>query len=355
MFAGSLSDGRIQLFQPKSGTLWTCWKVTADPNSGWTSWSPFPIPIDCNGVGNGGAAALANNITVIFVPNYFPGAPQLDGYVGGPSLSFSQKLTADSHSGWSLFGRPGGPDPAYSPPTDGEAPVAGIRYVTAAVRADDRIQVFYEYYEATVQTMNLGVGWWNSDNLVSSTQMSADPDIRNEWPALADYSLGNPPIENQPTVVSLPDGRLQIFTPDDLGEVFTYWMTDPEGSHWTGEAMRPPTGPNPPIGPPSLAATRRADRRAQLWAAWSEVTANEGTYTRWKASQDPSAPWTDWELFSKPLPGGTKDLVVAPLSDGRLQLWFVMEDGSIYSSWETELTEEPNSYWNDVSPFQSPP
>jgi hypothetical protein len=39
---GYLSDKWIQLFATKAdGSVVSCWKVSTDPNAGWTPWSPF--------------------------------------------------------------------------------------------------------------------------------------------------------------------------------------------------------------------------------------------------------------------------------------------------------------------------
>lgn len=346
MFAGNLSDGRIQLFQPMGAELWTCWKETADPDSGWTAWSPFPIDIECQGVGNGGAAALGgNDETVIFVPH--GGVPD-PGLVGGPDLTWATKASADSNSEWVGF-LGVGPGAEYASADEGEAGVSGVTYVTAVARDDGRIQVFFYWCNGLVQDLGNQV-WWYAAEMLNCTQTSSDPGIGGEWTGW-DYGLGNIDCENQPAVVSLPDGRLQIFAVDGRGEILTSWITEPGGSDWSlWEVMQGPVAVPEPAGIPSLAAARRADRRAQLWAAF-----NEGVYTRWKISHDPNSNWCDWGPFNKPLPGPASEVVAAPLSDGRLQIWFVMQDGSIYTSWETELTEEPNSQWTDVSPFGGPP
>jgi hypothetical protein len=42
--AGALSDGRLQVWTIRNGSLFTRWKVTTDPASSWTEWSSFPQP-----------------------------------------------------------------------------------------------------------------------------------------------------------------------------------------------------------------------------------------------------------------------------------------------------------------------
>jgi hypothetical protein len=37
-----LPDGRLQLFAiDASGDVWSAWKTSTDPDSGWTGWVPF--------------------------------------------------------------------------------------------------------------------------------------------------------------------------------------------------------------------------------------------------------------------------------------------------------------------------
>jgi serine/threonine-protein kinase len=41
---GTLTDGRLQAWEISGENLRSRWKITTDPNSGWTSWSSFPQP-----------------------------------------------------------------------------------------------------------------------------------------------------------------------------------------------------------------------------------------------------------------------------------------------------------------------
>jgi hypothetical protein len=44
--AGAIGDGRIQVFAIQSnGEIRSRWKISADPNSGWTEWSSFQSPV----------------------------------------------------------------------------------------------------------------------------------------------------------------------------------------------------------------------------------------------------------------------------------------------------------------------
>jgi hypothetical protein len=42
---GYLSDKRMQLFATAEGRMYSCWKTTTDPNASWTSWSDFTYSI----------------------------------------------------------------------------------------------------------------------------------------------------------------------------------------------------------------------------------------------------------------------------------------------------------------------
>jgi hypothetical protein len=42
---GPLSDGRLQVWAVnQSGELWTRWKMTTDPNAGWSGWVRHDAP-----------------------------------------------------------------------------------------------------------------------------------------------------------------------------------------------------------------------------------------------------------------------------------------------------------------------
>jgi hypothetical protein len=91
-----------------------------------------------------------------------------------------------------------------------------------------------------------------------------------------------------------------------------------------------------------------SDGRLELWA----TNAAGGLFTTWKTTTDPNATWTPWSDFLAevgPLAGGARQVAVAPLSDGRLELWATNAAGGLFTKWKT--TTDPNATWTPWSDF----
>jgi hypothetical protein len=89
------------------------------------------------------------------------------------------------------------------------------------------------------------------------------------------------------------------------------------------------------------------DGRLQLWAV--DEAGKLFTRTR-KATSDPNASWEAWKDFQPPDPAKVRQVVgVAHLPDGRLQLWAVDEAGKLFSTWQS-TSDDPASWvkpWED--------
>jgi hypothetical protein len=74
---GHLPDGRIQLFAvDTSGGMWTMWKLTTDPNAGWTQWQSFQVPGTAYGqASSGGGQTYSGLQQTAMNTNYFPPIP----------------------------------------------------------------------------------------------------------------------------------------------------------------------------------------------------------------------------------------------------------------------------------------
>lgn len=92
--AGSLSDGRLQLFMIglDNSNIWTTWKQTTDPNAPWTPLSPFPTPPGVYGYWLA-TGSLRNGCLQLFVTN---------GFGDGP-LWTTWKRTTDPDAAWTPF------------------------------------------------------------------------------------------------------------------------------------------------------------------------------------------------------------------------------------------------------------
>src|ERR1044071_8968332 len=94
-----------------------------------------------------------------------------------------------------------------------------------------------------------------------------------------------------------------------------------------------------------VAVAPLADKRLQFWA----IDLTGKLWSRWKTSTDSNATWTALSTFQMP-PGVSvvKSIAAAPLSDGRLQLWTIDSNGTMWSCWKTG---DSNSAWTNWTAF----
>ena len=150
-------------------------------------------------------------------------------------------------------------------------------------------------------------------------------------------------------VAPLSDGRLQLWAIDGLGGVFSSRKVD-VGSEadWTdfGEFLTE-SGPLPGAAA-GLAVARLSDGRLQLWV----TLANSRLLTTWQTQTDPNIAWTGWiDFLAKVglLPASVAHVAVAPLSDGRLELWATTANGGLFTTWKNQA--DPNANWSGWSNF----
>jgi len=100
----------------------------------------------------------------------------------------------------------------------------------------------------------------------------------------------------------------------------------------------------------ALTVAPLTDGRLELWAS----TANGGLFSTWKTTTDPNATWSGWADFNAEvgaLPAAVSALTVAPLTDGRLELWASTANGALFSTWKT--TTDPNATWSGWADFNA--
>jgi hypothetical protein len=146
----------------------------------------------------------------------------------------------------------------------------------------------------------------------------------------------------------LPDGRLQFFAVDTAGAIWSCWKSslDPS-SAWTAwtTAWRPAADPEPTAA--TVAVAPLSDGRLQFFT----VDTGGALWSCWKQTTDPASAWNaltrDWTPQPPPFSARAANgaLAVAPLSDGRLQFWAVDGGGAIWSCWKTTMASD--SAWSD--------
>src|SRR5438034_1118427 len=145
-------------------------------------------------------------------------------------------------------------------------------------------------------------------------------------------------------VAPLSDGRLEVWVTDGQGGLFSTWKvdTDPNAA-WSGwDDFLAEVGPLP-ADVNQVAVAPLPDGRLELWAS----DAQGGLFSTWKTSTDPNATWSGWSDFLAevgPLAAGARALAVAPLSDSRLELWVTDGQSGLFSTWKTST--DPNAAWS---------
>ena len=97
-----------------------------------------------------------------------------------------------------------------------------------------------------------------------------------------------------------------------------------------------------------IAVAPLSDGRLELWV----IDGAGGLFSSWKVDTDPNANWTPWADFAAdagPLANGARQVAVAPLSDGRLELWVIDGAGGLFSSWKVDT--DPNANWTPWADF----
>ena len=152
----------------------------------------------------------------------------------------------------------------------------------------------------------------------------------------------------QAAVAPLPDGRLELWAIDAAGGLFTTWKvsTVPNAgwAPWTDFLAEVGSLPN---GVQQVAVAPLPDGRLELWA----IDAAGGLFTTWKVSAAPNAgwaPWTDFLAEVGSLPNGVQQAAAAPLPDGRLELWAIDAAGSLFTTWKVSVASQSDwAPWAD--------
>ena len=147
----------------------------------------------------------------------------------------------------------------------------------------------------------------------------------------------------------LSDGRLEFWSTTAQGGLFTTWKltTDPNAD-WAGWTDFLAEVGALPGAVTAVAVAPLPDGRLELWAA----TAQGGLFSTWKLTTDPNAdwaPWFDFLAYRGGLPAGVQQVAMAPLPDGRLEAWVVTANGGLFSTWK--LDTDPNADWASWSDF----
>jgi hypothetical protein len=194
-----------------------------------------------------------------------------------------------------------------------------------------------------LRNADFGTGTLLAVDNVTAVSVSVDPFFFHEH---AEQLAGN---VSALAVARLPDLRLELWANDGIGNLFSTWKwaTNPDADWVPLMSFLGEVGPLP-AAVTALAVAPLPDGRLELWAS----TADGGLFSCWKTTTDPNATWTGWADFAADagaLPAAVTALAVAPLPDGRLELWASTADGGMFSCWKT--TTDPNATWTGWADF----
>ena len=214
---------------------------------------------------------------------------------------------------------------------------AGATHVAVAPLSDGRLELW-----VTLADGRLFTAWQNqTDPVVAWTG----------WTDFLAVAGSIPTGVAQVAVARLPDGRLQLWATAVNGHLFTSWKThtDPNAG-WTAWSDFQAEVGAVQSGVSHVAVAPLSDGRLELWA----TAGNGRLFTTWKTTTSPNATWTGWHDFVAevgPLPAAAARVAVAPLSDGRLELWVTMTNGSVFTTWKTQT--DPNATWTAWVDFRA--
>jgi hypothetical protein len=313
--ATPLPDGRLELWTvDAAGGVASTWKTSTDATARWAPWEDFLAEV-------GALPAAARQVAVAPLPD---GRLELWAVDAAGGVSTTWKLTTQPNANWAPWGD--------FLAEVGALPV-GARQVAAARLPDGRLELWAVDAAGGVSTT------WKL-----TTQPNAS------WAPWSDFlaEVGALPSgARQVAVAALPDARLELWAVDEAGGLFTTWKltTAPNASWAPWEDFQAEVGALPAAAQ-QAAVTRLPDGRLELWA----VDAEDGLSTTWKLTTQPNASWAPWEDFLGEvgaIAAGVKDVAVAPLADGRLELWAADGDGSLLST--HKATTRPNAGWTPWS------
>jgi hypothetical protein len=260
-------------------------------------------------------------------------APDADGrlqvYVVGTDHAGSESLwhirqTAPG-TGWSDWFSHG------TPPESN-----GLRWSPAvAPNADGRLEVMVVGDD--LQPEGTGSG----GALYHQSQTARD----NGWSSWRSYPTGGPNLFGSPAVAADADGRLELFALGDDGALWHMWQTAPNDawSQWVSHGAPPGVALN---SAPAVAAG--ADGCLNVFAVSQEAML-------WHIRQTaPNNGWSDWVSHGTPsgvLFGSDSTPAVAAGADGRLELFVVGNDETLWHMWQTA----PNGGWSGWRSHHAPP
>jgi hypothetical protein len=208
---------------------------------------------------------------------------------------------------------------------------SGATWVTPS--ADGRMEMFF----VAIDLINNGSMWhqWQT----------APNNGWSGWENTFDFPSGTQGFRTPPTVGTNADGRLEFFATTTDGTLWHRWQTAPSNGWSDYDSLAaPPTGGNALSVTPAVASN--LDGRLELFI----VGADSALWHRWQTA--PNNGWSDWSSLDAPSGVELVHLppTLAPNADGRLELFIIGSDGTLWHLWQTT----PNNGWSSWETMGSP-
>jgi hypothetical protein len=165
-------------------------------------------------------------------------------------------------------------------------------------------------------------------------------------------SLGGPAPSSagfRPALAQNRDGRLELFKVS-RGAAWHAWQTVP-GDDWTGWHPLGSPSDGVTLGEGSEVVARNEDGRLELF-----VRANDGAvWHRWQPEAG-ARPWAAWSSLESPdnQPMSSESPVVVRNKDGRLVLFVVASDNTIWHRWQQAAQAGPWEPWRSLGSMDDP-
>jgi hypothetical protein len=164
-----------------------------------------------------------------------------------------------------------------------------------------------------------------------------------------------------PAVAQAADGCLEAVVVGSDRAMWHARQPNPGVVDWEGwtslkrpggqQVISEPVGARPAIATPVLA--RNADGRLEVFV----VRRDQTVWHRWHTHPAPAGDWSAWDSLGPPGDGTVGPLAVGTLADGRLELFALDLAGAIRHRWQDPASEggwSPESRWHSLSPDDSP-
>ena len=184
------------------------------------------------------------------------------------------------------------------------------------------------------------MGWHIVDGTLKAAWQSWNG-LSAAWNDLQNWSKPTPAVSHV-AVGSLASGLLQLWVITPGGALKTASMTgsDP-GTDWTDWS----DWPHATAALSAVSVAPLMDGRLQIWG----ITRDGKLKTAWQIHTNPTSGWSDWHDHSAP---PLSQIAAAAMSDGRLQAWIVTKDGKLKTSWQKN--KDPSSTWSNWSDWFHP-